>query len=673
MNKKSICLFIITWFCAGAGLARPFTLTSPNGRLTATIEEGSPITLSIQLDNQLLMAPSAIGLTLADGKQIEGNGKLGFGTKRTIEETIQAPFYRQRQYSTVCNELNLHMKGGFGIVVRAYDEGIAYRFYTTRKGETIIKDEIARYDFHTAQLAWLAYSTNENNPYAMAFQNTYHVTTLDTAKALPAFLPVTLDCNIAKVTLLESDLRQYPGMFVKANAQGLNATFAPYPKKMAYYQWRGMSYVAETENFIAKSTGKRSYPWRIFAVTERDTEMPTNNMVYSLAEPNKIGDTSWIKPGKVAWDWRNDWNLKGVDFEAGINVPTYQYYIDFAAKNHLEYIVLDEGWYNSNKGDIMNPIPSIDLPRLIAYGKEKGVDIMLWTVFNVLDEHLDAACKKYADMGIKGFKVDFLDRNDQTAVEMAERIANHCAKYHLMLDYHGYFSPTGLSRTYPNVVNYEGVFGMEECRWAKKTTDMPKYDVTFPFIRLMAGQVDFTPGAMRNGTRWNWVECYQNPVSMGTRCHQAACYVVHDSPFTMLCDAPTNYEREPEYTSFIASIPVEWDETLVLQGEIGQYIVTARRKGNDWYIGGQTNWDVRPINLTFSFLDNVEYSATLMADGINANHNAEDYKIKNLTVNRNTVLPINLASGGGFVMKLKRKVLGDLGDLRELGDLRDPN
>ncbi len=632
--------------------ANAFTVTSPNGRLTAILEEGDSLTISIQLDGRVLMAPSAIGLVLVDGKQIGANGNLGFGIKKTIEETIQAPFYRQREYKSVCNQLDLRIKGSFGIVIRAYDEGVAYRFYTTQKGETIIKYEIAHYDFHTAKKAWLAYSTNTEKPFAMAFQNTYHVTSLDSAKHTPAFLPVTLDCGDAKVTLLESDLRQYPGMFVKANAKGLDAGFAPYPKKMEYYKWRGMSYVAETEDYIAKSTGKRNYPWRVFAVTERDSNMPTNNMVYSLAEPNKIGDTSWIKPGKVAWDWWNDWNLRGVNFKAGINTDTYKYYIDFAARFGLQYIVLDEGWYDSSKGDIMNTIADIDLPGLIAYGRQKGVDIVLWTVFNVLDEHLDEACSKYAAMGVKGFKVDFLDRNDQTAVEMAERIARHCASYKLFLDYHGFYSPTGLSRTFPNVLNYEGVFGMEECRWAKKDTDMPRYDVTFPFMRQMAGQTDFTPGAMRNGTRSNWVECYENPVSMGTRCHQAACYVVHDSPFTMLCDAPTSYEREPEYTKFIAEIPVVWDETRVLQGEMGNYIIVARRLGDVWYVGGQTSWDERDVEIPLSFLGEGSYTTTLLTDGINANHNAEDYQLDSQFHHSGESLTIHMASGGGFVLKL---------------------
>jgi alpha-glucosidase len=520
----------------------------------------------------------------------------------------------------------------------------------------VIVDEIADFHFPEDNKAWLAYSTNDEKPFAMAFQNTYHETLLSETKDKYIFLPATIESGNVKVTILESDLRAYPGMFLKVEGHQLKAAFAKYPKKMAYYKWRGMSYVEETENYIAKSAGPRTYPWRVMAITEKDTEMPVNNLVYALATPNQIGDTSWIKPGKVAWDWWNDWNLKGVDFEAGINTRTYQYYIDFAAKNGIPYIVLDEGWYDSSKGDIMNPIPEVNLQGLIDYGREKGVSIVLWTVFNVLDEHLTEACDKYTKMGIKGWKIDFLDRNDQTAVEMAERIAKTCAQYKLFVDYHGYFAPTGMNRTYPNILNYEGVFGMEEARWAKKDTDMPKYDVTFPFIRMMAGNVDFTPGALRNGTKENWVECYQNPVSMGTRCHQLACYVIQDSPFTMLCDAPTNYEREQECVDIITSIPDTWDETKILQGTIGCYIVSARRNSSDWYVGGQTNWEKREVVLPLDFLSPGEtYLATIVTDGINANHNAEDHHVATKTLTSHDKLVIKLASGGGFIMKLIKK------------------
>ena len=627
-------------------MAKDYTVTSPNGKNVATVNDSLSITVSHS---------GKTVVTIKARQAHAGNIKKLAGTKH-MTETIQAPFYRHNKIWTEGNQMDLTLNDGFGLQVRACNEGVAYRFYTTNKKVTIIKDEMADFVFPHNSKAWLAYSTNDDKPFAMAFQNYYDETLLSKAKDKYAFLPVTVESGDVKVTILESDLRSYPGMFLKAESNHLKAAFAKYPKKMAYYKWRGMSYVEETEDYIAKSTGARTYPWRVMAITEKDTEMPVSNLVFALATPNQIGDTSWIRPGKVAWDWWNDWNLKGVDFEAGINTRTYQYYIDFAAKNGIPYIVLDEGWYDSSKGDIMNPIPEIDLQGLIDYGRQKGVSIVLWTVFNVLDEHLTAACDKYTKMGIKGWKIDFLDRNDQTAVEMAERIAKTCAQYKLFVDYHGYFAPTGMNRTYPNILNYEGVFGMEEARWAKKDTDMPKYDVTFPFIRMMAGNVDFTPGALRNGTKENWVECYQNPVSMGTRCHQLACYVVHDSPFTMLCDAPTNYEREQDCVDIITSIPDIFDETRIIQGLIGHYIISARRYGSDWYVGGQTNWDEREVGFSLDFLSPGEsYQATIVCDGLNANHQAEDYMIQRKTLTSKDKLNIKMASGGGFLIKLMKQ------------------
>jgi len=646
MRQKKLLTFATLFFMmGGSAMAKDYTVTSPNGKNVATVDDSLSITVSHS---------GKTVVTVKARQNFVGNKKLA--ETKHISETIVTPFYRQSEIRTEGNQMDLKLSDGFGLQVRACDEGVAYRFYTTNKKITIIENEMADFVFPDDSKAWLAYSTNDEKPFAMAFQNTYHETLLSETKDKYIFLPATIESGNVKVTILESDLRAYPGMFLKAEGNHLKAAFAKYPKKMAYYKWRGMSYVEETENYIAKSAGARTYPWRVMAITEKDTEMPVNNLVYALATPNQIGDTSWIKPGKVAWDWWNDWNLKGVDFEAGINTRTYQYYIDFAAKNGIPYIVLDEGWYDSSKGDIMNPIPEVDLQGLIDYGREKGVSIVLWTVFNVLDEHLNEACDKYTKMGIKGWKIDFLDRNDQTAVEMAERIAKTCAQYKLFVDYHGYFAPTGMNRTYPNILNYEGVFGMEEARWAKKDTDMPKYDVTFPFIRMMAGNVDFTPGALRNGTKENWVECYQNPVSMGTRCHQLACYVIQDSPFTMLCDAPTNYEREQECVDMITSIPDTWDETKILQGIIGCYIVSARRNSSDWYVGGQTNWEEREVVLSLDFLSPGEtYLATIVTDGINANHNAEDYHVATKTLTSHDKLVIKLASGGGFIMKLIKK------------------
>ncbi len=573
---------------------------------------------------------------------------------REVREQVDAPFYRVKAFDSHCNEAAIRLNARYGIVFRAYDEGIAYRFYTNHKGTLTIDGETADFPFTADHTAYLAYSTNEKDPYAMAYQNIYTVDSLSKLPSGLAFLPVTVDCGEAKVTLMESDLEAYPGMFVKPQGTTLSADFAPYPKTTDKYFWRQQLYVTSREDFIARVSGKRTYPWRIAAVTTSDTQMSVNHLVYALASPCRIGDTSWIKPGKSAWDWWNDWNLKGVPFKAGINMDTYRYFIDFAAVNGIPYIILDEGWYESKGGDMLSPIPEIDLPALVVYGQEKGVGIVLWTVFNVLDERLETICRTYSEIGIKGFKVDFLDRDDQTAVEMAYRIAEACARHHLVLDYHGIYKPTGMNRTYPNVLNVESVFGMEETKWNEDGKDMPLYDVTFPYIRMMCGPVDYTPGAMRNASRADYKPVYSNPMSMGTRCHQLATYIVYDSPFTMLADAPTNYKGNEDCLAFITATPDDVDDTRVLAGELGKYIVTARKRGDEWFVGGLTNWDERDLVVDLSFLDEGRtYTMTLFRDGINANKNGEDYAVETLRVSREQPLKIHLAQGGGFALRLQ--------------------
>ena len=604
----------------------------------------------------LSLAHSNIGLVLENGTIVGKTPRITGERRRKIKDNIESPFYRFKEFVATGNELDLKLKGGFGIIFRAYNEGVAYRFYTTQSSDIIIKEEQAEFNFKEDYTAYLPYTTNDKKPMAMAYQNVYDITPLSKAQPKLAFLPVTVDCGSVKLTLLESDLEAYPGMFVQSQQgkYGLKGVFAPYPAKTDFYPWRKQEYVTETTDFISRSRGFRSYPWRVLAITEKDTDMPVNNLVYALASPNRIGDTSWIKTGKVAWDWWNDWNLKGVPFKAGINMDTYKYYIDFASRNGLEFIVLDEGWYDPKSGDMLTVIPELDLTELIAYGKSKGVEIVLWTVFNVLDSQLEAACKKYADMGIKGFKVDFLDRDDQTAVEMVYRIAEMTARYKLTLDLHGIYKPTGINRTYPHIINFESVFGMEEVKWTDIKNNMPLYDVTFPYIRMMAGPVDYTPGAMRNATKADWRAMYYTPASMGTRCHQLAAYIVHDSPFTMLCDAPTNYLNEQECVDFIASLPVEVDSTFIASGELGKYIVTVRKKDVNWYIGGMTNWDERDVQLDFSFLpEGMSYTAVLFKDGVNANKQAEDYRKETIRIDKDSRLTLHLASGGGFAMKLE--------------------
>ena len=660
-NNRTLGLAILSLllFIGNAPLAakvKNYTLSSPDGGLKVEISTGDGLSYRIMHENDTILSHSNIGLVLADGTLVGKSSRVTRERRKKIEDKVESPFYRFKEFIAACNELDLKLQGGFGVTFRAYDDGVAYRFYTTVASEVTVKDEMAEFNFPQDYTAYLPYTTNDKQPMAMAFQNVYDITPLSKAQPKLAFLPVTVDCGSVKLTLLESDLEAYPGMFVQSQQgkYGLKGVFAPYPAKTDFYPWRKQEYVTETTDFISRSRGSRSYPWRVLAITEKDTDMPVNNLVYALASPNRIGDTSWVKTGKVAWDWWNDWNLKGVPFKAGINMDTYKYYIDFASRNGIEFIVLDEGWYNPKSGDMLTVIPELDLPELIAYGKSKGVEIVLWTVFNVLDSQLEAACKKYADMGIKGFKVDFLDRDDQTAVEMVYRIAEMTARYKLTLDLHGIYKPTGINRTYPHIINFESVFGMEEVKWTDIKNNMPLYDVTFPYIRMMAGPVDYTPGAMRNATKADWRAMYYTPASMGTRCHQLAAYIVHDSPFTMLCDAPTNYLNEQECVDFIASLPVEVDSTFIASGELGKYIVTVRKKDVNWYIGGMTNWDERDVQLDFSFLpEGMSYTAVLFKDGVNANKQAEDYRKETIRINKDSRLTLHLASGGGFAMKLE--------------------
>lgn len=661
-NIKSFCLcLLLALVCLPLGAA-DHLLKSPDGKLVVEIDTEGQLKYALKREGQLLLDKSLIGLVLED-RVLGENVKMRRVNRRSmVEETIVSPHYRFSSFNVVYNELDLQLKGNFGVVFRAYNEGIAYRLYTTAKEGLTVRDEVVQMNFPKDYTTYMAYSTVKpgKDPYAMAFQNLYTKSSVTGVKTDNiAFLPITVDCgNEVKLTLLEADLEDYPGMFVKGDGKStsLQGTFARYPTELKSFAPRAMKRVVERADYIAKTEGKRTYPWRIWAVSERDTEMPVNNLVYALASPNRIGDCSWIKTGKVAWDWWNDWGISGVDFKAGINMETYKCYIDFAADNHIEFVVLDEGWYDPGKGDMLTVIPKLDLPELVRYGKSKGVDLILWAVFNVLDDQLEAACKKYSEMGISGFKIDFLDRDDQTAVEMTYRIAEMAAKYKLTLDLHGFYKPTGLNRTYPNIINFESVFGMEEMKWSSVQKDMMEYDVTMPYIRMMAGPVDYTPGAMRNASKKDFKDIYYNPMSQGTRCHQLAAYVVHDSPLTMLADNPTAYKHEQECTDFIVSIPNKnIEETRVLQGKLGESVVIARKIGSSWYVGGMTDWTAREITLDFGFLGDGTYEVVLFRDGVNADKQAEDYKKEIFTVTPDSEKKIRMASGGGFAMTVVKK------------------
>lgn len=641
---------IMTW------AQKQFQLASPDGSITTNIEIGDKLTYNISVDGKQVLAPSPISITLSDGEVWGDKAKLSKSKKTSVNQTIPSPFYKRDQVTDQYNQLSLTFKKQWGIEFRAYNDGIAYRFVNQRKQPFTIEKEEVAYQFDSDVMTHIAYSNRGkdgdfNSQFMNSFENTYEVKKLSAQnKGRLMILPLvaTTDDGI-NICISEVNLENYPGIFLtnKDKTNALTGVMAAYPKKTEQGGHNMLQFVVkERENYIAKVDGPRTFPWRVAIVTRTDAELANTDITYRLAEPSRLDDISWIKPGKVAWEWWNDWNLQGVDFKTGVNNETYKYYIDFAADHGIEYVILDEGWAVNLKADMMQIVPEINMKELVDYGKSKNVGIILWAGYHAFNRDMENICKYYADMGVKGFKVDFMDRDDQEMVAFNNRAAATCAKYKLLLDLHGMYKPSGLNRTYPNVLNFEGVHGLEQMKWSPNTVDQMTYDASIPFIRQVAGPMDYTQGSMRNATRENYYPCNSEPMSQGTRCHQLALYVVLESPLNMLCDAPTNYMRETESLEYIAKIPTVWDETIILDGKIGEYIVTARRHGDTWYIGGITNWNARDLTIDLNPLKISGKKAILFQDGTNAHRKASDYKKESITLANS--LKIHLAPGGGF-------------------------
>ncbi len=659
--KRFFTFFLLAAFAcaltAGSAQAKVYKLSSPDGRTSVEVDVQKQITWSVRHGGQQVLAPSAISLTAA-GNVIGYDARVKSARTEKIRGAVAAPFWRQAVIEERYNELELTLPDGWSLTFRAYDgEGVAYRFSSTslKKGDRITAEQ-AEFNFDRDYTAYVPYNPDTEHPFATSFESKYTVAPLSAFRSdALAFSPllVCLDGGL-RVEVTDADIESYPGMFLKKGSRSLSleGSFAPVPAATRETPRRGQVVVDRYSDDLAvirenaSKKAPRHFPWRVLAIEESDADLPVNNLVYLLASPSRVKDISWIKPGKVAWDWWNDWNITGVDFEAGINTRTYKHYIDFAAENGIEYVVLDEGW--SAPLDIMKLNPAIDLKELAKYASSKGVDLVLWAVSYVLDKDLEKACKTYSKMGIKGFKVDFMNRDDQEVTEQLYRIAEAAARHQMLVDYHGMYKPAGMNRTWPNVLNFEGVWGLEQMKWT--TEDIVEYDVTFPYIRMLSGPVDYTPGAMRNALKREFAPNNSNPVSQGTRARQVAEYVVFDAPFEMLCDNPSAYRKEQETTDFITAIPTVWDETRILQGTVGQYIVTARRSGTRWYIGGLTGWDARDLSLDLSGLVKGKHSAVLYRDGVNAARNATDYKIETVEVQSKKPLPVHMAPGGGFVL-----------------------
>lgn len=658
--KTRILITVLALFAAVSSFAAGKTheLISPDGKLRITVDNTDGLSYTVHSGNDLLIADSPISMTLTDGKVYDGKGRLLSNKRRTVNEKINTVVYKKAVVEDHFNEMTMKFKE-YSVVFRAYDDGVAYRFISHSKTPFEVKSELATFAFAQDWNMFVPYVCQHTETLDSqlwnSFENQYAYTKIsEWNKERYSFLPLLVDGpNGKKICIAEADLINYPGMFLYnyGEASTLNGYNARVPKRV----WNGQSneeYMKdlEREDFIARYDGATEFPWRIISVSEEDMDMANNDMVYRLSTPSE-GDFSWVKPGKVAWEWWNASNLSGVDFVAGSNTDTYKYYIDFASKYGIEYVIMDGGWYRKNVFDIS---PRINLEEILAHAEKNNVGIILWMHYTKFDTDMEEICKHYSAMGVKGFKIDFLDRDDQNMVYFHKRASETAAKYKLMIDMHGTYKPTGLHRTYPNLINFEGVYGLENMKWATPDVDQVTYDVTAPFIRMVAGPMDYTQGAMKNAAKGGYYPNNNEPMSQGTRCRQLALYMIYDSPLNMLCDSPTNYMAEHECTQFIAGIPTVWDETLPLNGKVGEFVTLARRSGDTWYIGGLTNWDKREMELDLSFLGEGNFKMELFRDGVNAHRKGSDYKREVIDIPASRKVKVVLAPGGGFAAKITK-------------------
>jgi alpha-glucosidase len=646
----SIIILCATCVSAAAQKNKSFELTSPNNKIKITVSAGSKLEWSLTHNNEIIVAPSSISLQL-ENENAGNNATIISSPTTKVNRTFSPINYHKKTIKDEYNQLTLNCKGNYGIIFRAYNDAVAYRFFTKMNGEIIIRSEEANFNFPEDEEAFypIQWDYRDGKNFNSSFEALYRETKLSAfPKDSLAFLPLLVEVDEqTKVAILEADLEDYPGMYVHPNEnKGLQGVFAPYPLD-AEVKERNLI-PTKRADYIAKTTGTRSFPWRVVVISETDKELLDQDIVQKLASSPRIADVSWVQPGQVAWDWWNNWNVTHVDFKAGINTATYKYYIDFAAANKVKYIVMDEGW--SDRNDLMSIVPDISLQEIVDYGKQKNVDVILWATWYRVSQQMKEAFPYYAKMGVKGFKIDFFDRDDQLVVASTYEIAKFAADNKLVVDYHGIYKPTGLQRTYPNVIGYEGVKGLENYKWANE--DQPRYAVSIPFIRMLAGPMDYTPGAMRNATKSTFFPNNDNPMSKGTRCHQLAMYVIYDAPLQMLSDNPTIYMKEKESKDFIIQIPTTFDETVPLDGKVAEYVALARKKDDTWFAAAMTNWEARDLTLDLAFLPAGAYEAEIFSDGVNADRDATDYKKQIKKITSGEKLNIHLAPGGGWAARI---------------------
>lgn len=630
--------------------ARDYIISCPDQKIEVTVSDGKELMWSIRYQNEIILKPSRIAMYVEESNVILGiNTSAQKVTRNSVDETTEALVPTKSRYiRDHYNQMSLNFKEGYFVTFRVYNNGAAYRFETSVPSPKIhVEKETVEFNLGGN---YSAYWPQETSPNFITHCEGHfdYLPITDIPNQQYAFLPIYLSAESgAKIVITEADLFDYPNLFLSGTAnKTLNGVFPPVilEKQIKEGSDRNEK-IIRNANYIAETDGKRTFPWRLIIIEPNDRSLLENNLVYQLSTPGVEGDKSWIKPGRISWDWWSTLNVYNVDFKAGVNTQTYKYFIDFAANYGLEYILLDEGW-SAGTWNIRESNKGINIQELVRYGKEKNVGIVLWALWNPLSEDIEGILEVYRHWGIKGVKIDFMQCNDQEMVNFYEEVGKIAFEKQLLVDFHGSFKPSGLHRKYPNVMTYEGVYGLEHNKSSHDIT--PNHDLILPFTRMVAGPMDYTPGATVNATENDFHMNFIHPMSQGTRAHQGALFIIFESPLQMFADSPSNYYKTTEFTSFIAQIPTVWDETKAIVAEAGKYLAIARRNGDKWFVASLTNWDQHKLSIQFDFISNRKYKAQILEDGINANMYGSDFKMDEIYILKDQTLEIDMAKGGGW-------------------------
>lgn len=626
-------------------LSKEYNVTSPDGHIILTVNTASGVNLSVSYDGKQLLSGLEPGLRIEGLNLQTGVTNPKVSIREHTDTLVPVVSHKNSVIPDHYREVILTFRDGWGLICRVYDDGIAYRLTTSLRGEVKVTAENFGFTLPAGSQSWYPLEKG----FMSHNEQTFHPAMMDTiTEKHLASLPALFRTSGVDILLTEADIDDYPGMWITGDSKGGITAKFPYCATAEKARNDRNVYVTERADYLAKTGGARFFPWRVFIITPDDAGLVESDMVYKLAPPCRIKDTGWIKPGKVAWDWYNANNLYGVNFRAGLNNETYKYYIDFASDNGIEYVILDEGWYNL--GDVLDVAEGFDIGELCDYAAEKNVGIILWVVWKSLYDKMDEALDQFERWGVKGIKVDFMQRDDQWMVNFYHLVASRAADHRMLVDFHGCFKPDGMERTWPNVITREGVKGLEHNKWSAESD--PEHNLIIPFTRMVAGPMDYTPGAMVNMQKRDFNPVFYRPASQGTRVHQMAMYGVYESPLQMMADSPSNYKRNQECATFIAAVPVTWDETRVLSAVAGDYIVIARRKGDSWYLSAMTDWTPRNLMADLSFIPVGEYLMEVFCDGINADKFGEDYRHFSEKVSSGDTVKIEMAPGGGWIARI---------------------